>query len=210
MLSVSTKKLTMAHGFFVTMGGFCNSSGDILSCKESLLRAGTEEKRALEKASTIVGGEIRSRGHRTCEDEDDGVTARTLPLPLSILAYLSTTTAIPLFKYKKQLSQHVFTTEAVSDSFDSYFIDEVQDIFEALGRTVDTIHDSVQGGRYAHCFIYKLRSNGNRNNVARVFCRGRRIGRLYYSTPTEAEFIPATVTEVFGTPRGRFVGDFHA
>ncbi len=24
----------MAHGFFVAMGGFCNSSGDILSCKD--------------------------------------------------------------------------------------------------------------------------------------------------------------------------------
>lgn len=32
--NLSPKKLTMAHGFFVAMGGFCNSSGDILSCKD--------------------------------------------------------------------------------------------------------------------------------------------------------------------------------
>ncbi|KAK0471769.1 hypothetical protein IW261DRAFT_1424859 [Armillaria novae-zelandiae] len=98
--------------------------------------------------------------------------------------------------------------EAVSNSFDSYFIDEVQDIFEALGWTIDAIHDSIQGRCYMQCFIYKLRSNGNHNNITRLFWHGRHIGHLYYSTPTEAKFIPMTVTEVFSTPQGRFVGKF--
>ncbi|KAK0470442.1 uncharacterized protein EV420DRAFT_115020 [Desarmillaria tabescens] len=32
--NLSPQKLTMAHGFFVAMGGFCNSHGDILCCKD--------------------------------------------------------------------------------------------------------------------------------------------------------------------------------
>ncbi|KAK0199449.1 hypothetical protein DFS33DRAFT_234988 [Desarmillaria ectypa] len=32
--NLSPKKLTMAHGFFVAMGGFCNNHGDILCCRD--------------------------------------------------------------------------------------------------------------------------------------------------------------------------------
>ncbi|KAK0486672.1 hypothetical protein EDD18DRAFT_1111205 [Armillaria luteobubalina] len=32
--NLSPKRHTMAHGPFVAMGGFCNSGGDILSCKD--------------------------------------------------------------------------------------------------------------------------------------------------------------------------------
>ncbi|KAK0209853.1 hypothetical protein IW262DRAFT_1486319 [Armillaria fumosa] len=103
----------------------------------------------------------------------------------------------------------VYTTEAIWTTFDSNFIDEVQDIFEALGHTIDAISDSVQGQHRMHCIVYKLRSNGNRNNVARLYCCGRRVGSLYYSIPTEAEFIPVTAPHPMGTPWGCFVGDFH-
>ncbi|KAK0224275.1 hypothetical protein IW262DRAFT_1459339 [Armillaria fumosa] len=100
--------------------------------------------------------------------------------------------------------------EATWTTFDSNFIDEVQDIFEALGRTIDAICDSVPGRRRMHCIIYKLKSNGNRKNTAKLFCRRRRIGSLYYSIPTEAEFIPTMASNPMGTPWGHFVGNFHA
>ncbi|KAK0463338.1 hypothetical protein IW261DRAFT_1427782 [Armillaria novae-zelandiae] len=100
----------------------------------------------------------------------------------------------------------VVTTEAIWPTFDSNFIDEVQNIFEALGHTIDAIRDSTPGRRRMYCIVYKLRSNSNRNNVARLYCRGIHVGSLYYSTPTEAEFIPATTLHLLGT-EGHFVGD---
>ncbi|KAK0468926.1 hypothetical protein IW261DRAFT_1425980 [Armillaria novae-zelandiae] len=103
----------------------------------------------------------------------------------------------------------VVTTEAIWPTFDSNFIDEVQNIFEALGHTIDAIRDSAPGRRRMYCIVYKLRSNGNRNNVARLYCHGIRVGSLYYSTPTEAEFIPVTTLHLLGT-EGHFVGDFRA
>ncbi|KAK0478064.1 hypothetical protein EDD18DRAFT_1114296 [Armillaria luteobubalina] len=137
------------------------------------------------------------------------ISPSVLPLPLSSLAHLSTATVVPLFKHKDQLSQHVVTKEAIWPIFNSNFIDEVQDIFEALGHTIDAIRDSAPGSRRMHCFVYKLRSNGNRNNVAKLYCGGRRVGSLYYSVPTEAEFIPVAGSHFLGTPRGHFVGDFY-